>query len=104
MMIFFIISDTIFGVYTSIKLGGISAYKSHKLFNVVIKSFFYLVTIIMAFCIDTFIFNKSLFGFGYLCTKTMTMLWIYIEIKLDESSIKLVINHFGYLLKKWLKS
>jgi hypothetical protein len=38
-------------------------------------------------CIDTFIFNKSLFGL--VIAKTMTMLWIYIEIKLDESSMKL---------------
>lgn len=102
-MIIFIASDTALGVYTSIKLEGISAFKSHKFFNVVIKSFFYLATIIMAFCIDVFIFNGTLFGLKFLLAKTMTMLWIYIEIKsLDESSMKLGNKSFWAILKEFI--
>jgi hypothetical protein len=33
------ITDTIFGIYVSVKLNGISTFKSHKLF-LVIKTFF----------------------------------------------------------------
>jgi hypothetical protein len=40
---------------------------------------------------------------GSVISKTMTMLWIYIEIKsLDESSIKLGNKSF-WVLKKWLE-
>ena len=100
-MIFFIITDTIFGIYTSIKLEGLNSFKSHKFFNIVVKSFFYLITIILAFCIDKYIFEDSLFGFKFLLAKTMTMLWIYIEIKsLDESNIKLGNKSFWVLLKE----
>jgi hypothetical protein len=42
-------------------------------------------------------------GISFLAAKTMTTLWIYIEIKsLDESSIKLGNKSFGYYSKKWL--
>ncbi len=101
MMVFFIISDTIFGIYTTIKLEGIQSFKSHKFFNIVVKSFFYLTTIIMAFCLDKYIFNGSLFSIKLLLAKTMTMLWIYIEIKsLDESNMKLGNKSFWVILKE----
>lgn len=101
MMIFFIISDTIFGIYTSIKIEGIQSFKSHKFFNIVVKSFFYLTTIIMAYCLDKFVFEGSLFSIKFLLAKTMTMLWIYIEIKsLDESNMKLGHKSFWVLLKE----
>lgn len=103
LMILFIASDTAFGIYTSIKLDGIEAFKSHKFFNVVIKSFFYLTSIIMAYCIDVFIFNGSLLSIAFLLAKTMTMLWIYIEIKsLDESSMKLGNKSFWLILKEFI--
>jgi hypothetical protein len=54
MMVLFVVTDTIFGIYVSVKLNGISA--SHKLFNVVIKTFFYLQTMLMGFLVDKHIF------------------------------------------------
>ena len=41
--------DTLFAIYVSIKLNGIKSFKSTKLFNVVVKTFFYMGSIIFAF-------------------------------------------------------
>ena len=58
----------------------------------------------MAFCLDKYIFNGSLFSIKYLLAKTMTMLWIYIEIKsLDESNIKLGNKSFWVILKEMVE-
>lgn len=57
----------------------------------------------MAYCIDVFIFNGSLLSIAFLLAKTMTMLWIYIEIKsLDESSMKLGNKSFWLILKEFI--
>jgi phage-related holin len=102
-MILFILSDTALGIYTSIKLGGVETFKSHKLFNIVVKSFFYLTTIIMAFLIDKFILGGMLLGITHLLAKVMTAFWIYIEIKsLDESSMKLGNKSFWVLFKEFI--
>lgn len=102
-MILFIVSDTIFGIYASIQLKGVEAFKSHKLFNVVIKSFFYLTTIILAFLVDKFILAGSIFGIAFLLSKTITAFWIYIEIKsIDENSMKLGNKSFWVLLKEMI--
>lgn len=103
LMIIFISADTALGIYTAIKMGGIEAYKSHKFFNLVIKSFFYLTSIIMAYCIDLFIFGGVFFNIPFLLAKIITMVWIYIEIKsLDESSMKLGNKSFWEILKEFI--
>lgn len=102
-MIFFVGVDTIAGIYASIKIGGITAFKSTKFFNIVVKSFFYLSTIIMAFLIDKFIFGGTLFTVQFLLSKVMSMLWIYNEIKsLDETSIRLGNRSFWVILKEFV--
>jgi hypothetical protein len=73
MMVLFVVTDTIFGIYVSVKLNGISAFKSHKLFNVVIKTFFYLQTMLMGFLVDKHILGCT-FGISFLAAKTMTTL------------------------------
>lgn|SRR5574343_221676 len=79
--------DTAAGVYIARKNNN---YQSDKLFNIVVKSFFYMGTILLAFLIDNFIFDKKLFDIAYLCSKSASMFWIYIECKsLDEKSQKL---------------
>jgi hypothetical protein len=89
-MIAFILFDTSLGIYTAIKLEGIAGFKSTKLFNVVVKSFFYLTSIILAFMLDVHMFDSKLLGIPLLLCKAMTMVWIYIEVKsMDESSMKL---------------
>lgn len=58
----------------------------------------------MAFLVDKFILNGSLFGIGFLLAKTMTSFWCYIEIKsLDESSMKLGNKSFWVLLKEMIE-
>jgi hypothetical protein len=82
--------DTLFAIYVAIKLKGISAFKSTKLFNIVVKTFFYMSTILFAFLIDTHIFQARLFDIAYLTSKVITFVWLYIEIKsIDETSQKL---------------
>jgi hypothetical protein len=59
-------------IYVSVKLNGISAFKSHKLFNVVIKTF-YLQTMLMGFLVDKHIFGVHGISFWLL---KLTTLWI----------------------------
>lgn len=87
----FVISDTILAVYATIKINGYSSFRSHKLFNLVIKTFFYLGSIFLAYLIDKFIIQSNIiFGIDLLISKIIALLWAYIEIKsMDETSQKL---------------
>lgn len=86
----FIFLDTIVGIYTSIKLGGLRAFKSTKLFNVVVKSFIYSGAVILLYSLDRYIIVSDLFGIKYLLSKAVTVLFCYIEAKsIDESQMKL---------------
>lgn len=89
-MILFVLVDTGFAIYATIKLKGINSYKSTSFFNIVIKSFFYEVTIIMAYFIDIHILDGALMAIPFFLTKAMTCVWLYNEIKsCDETSMKL---------------
>jgi len=100
----FIILDTIVGIYTSIKLNGRKSFTSNRLFNVVVKSFFYQSTVILAFVVDKFILSSILFGIPYLMSKAVCVFWIYIEIKsLDEKSVRLGNKSFWILIKEAIK-
>lgn len=82
--------DTLFAIYVSVKLKGISSFKSTKLFNIVVKTFFYMSTIVFSFLIDKYIFEGKILDISYLISKIITFLWLYIEIKsIDETSMKL---------------
>jgi hypothetical protein len=88
--ILFVIADTIFGIYATIKLHGKESFRSGKLFNIVVKTFFYASTIVLSFLIDKFIFGGAINGISFLLSKAATLFWIYIESKsLDETSMKL---------------
>ena len=81
--------DTIFAIYVTVKKNGIKSFKSNKMFNIVIKTFFYQGTIVLGFLIDKFIFGGTMFGINYLIAKTTTFIWTYIEFKsIDETSMK----------------
>lgn len=89
-MIVFITLDTITGIYVSVKLHGISSFQSTKFFNLVVKSFFYLFSIIMAYFLDAYILEGAFMGVNLLLSKAMTAVWIFSEIKsIDENSMKL---------------
>ncbi|MEW5675495.1 phage holin family protein [Flavobacterium enshiense] len=100
----FVAIDTLFGIYASIKLGGIKSYKSSKLFNLVPKTFFYLSTIILAYLVNQFLIITPVWGIENLITKAVCAFWIYIEIKsLDETSMKLGNKSFWVLLKEAIR-
>ena len=104
MLISFILLDTIVGIYTSIKLNGRKYFSSNKLFNIVVKSFFYVMSVVLVLMLDKFIFGGKVFGVPYLLSKGMSIFWIYIEIKsLDEHSIKLGNQSFWVLIRDLIK-
>lgn len=93
--------DTIFGIYASVKMKGWRSFTSTKLFNVVVKTFFYMSTILLAYLIDTHILEGKLFDIKNLTSKIVTFVWIYIEIKsIDETSMKLGNKSFWVILKE----
>ena len=93
--------DTIFAIYTTIKLNGWASYQSTKLFNIVVKSFFYFGSIVLAYFIDTHIVEKNtLFGINLLISIAVTIFWLYIECKsIDETSQKLGNKSFYFTIK-----
>lgn len=55
----------------------------------------------MAFLIDTHICEGSLFSIPNIISKTLTFVWVYIEIKsIDETSVKLGNRSFWVILKE----
>lgn len=103
-MVGFILLDTTAGIYVSVKLDGKDSFQSDKLFNLVVKSFFYCFSIILAYLIDMFIFDGKLQGVEFLLSKLMTVVWVLIEIKsLDEKSIKLGNRPFTLILRDFIK-
>lgn len=89
-MVAFVVLDTTIGIYVSVKLKGWSSFKSTKFFNLVVKSFFYLASIIMAYFLDKFMLEGSFMGVKLVLAKAMTAVWIFNEINsCDENSIKL---------------
>ena len=79
--------DTFAGVYVARKEKN---FQSDKLFNIVVKTFFYMSTILLAFLIDIYVFEHKIANIGYMSSKAVTMFWIYIECKsMDEKSVKL---------------
>lgn len=96
-----VLLDTLFAIYTTIKLNGWHSYQSTKLFNIVVKSFFYFGSIVLAFFIDTHIIEKNvIFGINLLISKVVTIFWLYIEVKsIDETSQKLGNKSFYFTIK-----
>ena len=93
--------DTLFAIYVSVKLKGISSFKSTKLFNIVVKTFFYMSTIVFSFLIDKYIFEGKILDISYLISKIITFLWLYIEIKsIDETSMKLGNRSLWVIIKE----
>lgn len=97
----FVISDTTLAIYWTITKNGLQSFKSSKLFNVVVKSFFYMTAILLAFLIDTFIFEGVLLGIKLLMTKAITLLFVHIElVSINETSMKLGNKSIWLLFKE----
>lgn len=97
-----VVLDTLFAIYTSIKLNGWRSYQSTKLFNIVVKTFFYMGSIILTYFIDTHILEQNLImGIPLFASKTITLFWVYIEVKsIDETSQKHGNEPFYVIVKK----
>jgi len=97
-----VLMDTIFAIYYSVKTAGWDSFKSTKLFNVVVKTFFYFGTIIFAYFIDTHVVSdNTILGVNLLIAKLTTIFWIYIEVKsIDETSVKMGNPSFYAVVKK----
>ena len=103
LMILFIFLDTCFGIYSTVKRKGWKSFRSTKLFNLVVKSFFYLASIILAFLVDTYVFQSKLFSVECLVSKSMALVWIYVEIKsIDETSVGLGNKSIWVILKEMI--
>lgn len=101
LVIMAIAADTTLGIYNAIRL---KEYQSDKLFNVVVKTFFYSFSILFAFIVSKVIFEGELFGVKYLSVKLVTAFWIYIEMKsIDETSQKLGNKPFIEIVRNLLK-
>ena len=102
MLISFILLDTFVGIYVSVKINGWKSFSSNKLFNIVVKSFFYVISVVLM--IDKFVFGGKVFGISYLLSKGMSIFWTYIEVKsLDEHSQRLGNRSFWELVKELVK-
>lgn len=98
---FAVLLDTIFAIYVVVKKYGLSEYKSTKLFNIVVKLFFYESTILFAFLIDKYMLVNTYFNIPFLSSKIICLLWVYIEIKsIDETSMKLGNKSIWVLIKE----
>ena len=96
-----VLLDTIVGIYTTIKLNGRKSFQSTKLFNFVVKSFFYGSTICIMYVIDYFLIGVGgIFGISLISSKITSIIFIYIELKsIDESSQKLSNPPFYVMIK-----
>jgi phage-related holin len=101
LVIMAIAGDTILGIYNAIKN---KEYQSDKLFNVVVKTFFYTFSILFALIVSKVIFEGELFGIKLLSVKLVTAFWIYIEMKsIDETSQKLGNKPFVEIVRSLIK-
>jgi len=86
-MIMAVLLDTCFGIYRCWKLG--TKVTSHRLFiNLVGKLGMYVGTLMLMFMIDTYLVGGSMFGVSLFLSKTVTIIYTFIEIKsINESSV-----------------
>jgi hypothetical protein len=83
--------DTVYAIKVQIKTKGRSSFKSRILrLGLAHKTFKYMGSTFLLYMIDIHIFGGALFGFNYLLSKSIAMIWIYTELKSwDESNQKL---------------
>ncbi|MEW5675558.1 phage holin family protein [Flavobacterium enshiense] len=96
--------DTALGIYVNCKKLK-QPFRSHKFFNVAVKSFFYMFTILMAFLIDSFVLGGTLpiLGIQHGLSKIITIVWTLNELKsMDETSQKLGNKPFWDIIKGYI--
>jgi len=102
LVMLFVAFDTIIGIYASIKAGY--KFRSSRLFNLAVKSFFYMGSILLAYGIDCFILGGSAMGIKLISAKICTLIWCYVEsLSIDEKSQMLGNRPFWTILKEGVK-
>ena len=86
-----VIVDTVYAIKVQVKTKGRSSFKSRILrLGLSHKIFKYFGSTFLLYMIDVYIFGNSLFGFNYLLSKSIAMVWVYTELKsYDESAQKI---------------
>ena len=85
-----VLFDTIFAVIVSIRLNGIKSIKSHLMFNLAIKTFFYMATMMLGFAYSDKFLDGDIMGVQYFIPKVIGTIWTLIELKsMDETNMKL---------------
>lgn len=99
-----VLIDTIWAIRTTIMLNGRKSFKSKILrLGLVHKIFKYFATTLLMYMIDTHIFGGVLFGYKYLLSKSIAMVWLYVEGKsIEEKNIILGKKPFVEILKEAL--
>lgn len=83
-----VVFDTIYAVKSKVKRYGWEIFRSTKLFNIAVKLFFYLGSMIFAYLIDYYVIvDNHIQDIPLILTKAVTLMWVGIELKsLDETS------------------
>ena len=87
-----VFADTIFAIYATIKLNGINSFQSNKLFNLAIKTFFYMGSLLLAFTIDTVIVSSNT-----MFVEIIPNAWIWYGkrwVKLEGLALKSLLEFF----------
>ena len=103
---FAVLSDTAYAIYAVVKTKGWKSYKANTLFNIAPKTFFYMGSLLFAFLIDKYIIDTNIvLGIDLLVSKTIAVLWTYIEVKsIDETSKKLGNRSMYVVIKELIKN
>ena len=83
--------DTVYAIKVEIKTKGRQSFRSKLLrLGLSHKVFKYFGSTFLLYMIDVYIFGGALFGFNYLLSKSIAMIWVYTELKsYDENAQKL---------------
>lgn len=102
LVMLFVAFDTVIGIYASIKSGY--EFRSSRLFNLAVKSFFYMGSIMLAYGIDMLILGGTAMGIKLLSAKIAAVIWCYVEgLSIDEKSQMLGNRPFWTILKEGIK-
>ena len=105
LLIFFITFDTLMAIYVAVKTKGWKSFTSALLRKgMTSKVILYLGTVILAYMVDVYIMEGTLFGINHLLCKGLYSIWIYAEVKsMDENSMKLGNKSFFIICKDFVQ-
>jgi len=100
----FMLIDTFYAVYATVKLNGWGEFSSRKLSDIIVKGVIYGSGIMVSHMIDVFILKDSLFfGIPPIAAKATTFVILFIEGKsIDETRMKLGKKSFFVMLREWI--